>query len=414
MDPWVTAYIVIAAVALVLNGVAIYHLLRFGSLKAITTRLILLLHVSIFIDNIGNLPLVYNGNDGACLVIGFFYYYGALANILTITLLTAVYYNFVFDKAYRNAWVKKYSTIIVLGVPLITLLPYSTHSYVPNRYWCILKSGTWSYMVYFPLIVVLLFCSSTFIYILYYSWPDEAISKTLLSTVGTYIALSWIAWIITVILSFVEIFHPFTATGAISILFSMQYFTAIAYTISFAYNYSLFMKYELEAANTSRVDPSLNITFEAFEDAIFGIRFDHDRDNESERASNPAGRNHSVASTRSYSEVIHGLRKSRLSNRLAGADLNKTNAADDNSNNIRMADLERSDNLNSSSNSNDSYSNNSRSSHSNIRKSNNNNLQRESDIGNPIFAQASRRSTNPKNSIVHIDRESSFDDHNIL
>jgi hypothetical protein len=277
MDSWIIAYLVVASIALLVNGIAIYYLIRFGSLTAITTRLVLFLHVSLLIENIGALPVVYNGNQGACNVMGFLYFYGVSANILSITLLTAVYHNFVFDKVHRNSFIKKYAFFIAFIVPLAaTLLPYSTKGYLADDDWCVVDTN-WAYVVYVPGAIALF--SGAFGYILYNTWSEEIVSKRLLSTVGMYIGMSYFAWIVSITTDLVEYFgkEP-VSTGSTALDFGVGYVTAMAYAVSFVYNYSLFTKYEMETSNTR--SSSMHITFAAFEAALSDIEFnDNDAEN---------------------------------------------------------------------------------------------------------------------------------------
>jgi hypothetical protein len=278
MDSWIIAYLVVASIALLVNGIAIYYLIRFGSLTAITTRLVLFLHVSLLIENIGALPVVYNGNEGACNVMGFLYFYGVSANILSITLLTAVYHNFVFDKVHRNSFIKKYAFFIAFILPLaVTLLPYSTKGYLADNYWCVVDTN-WAYVVYVPGAIALFYCSAAFGYILYNTWSEDIVSKRLLSTVGMYIGMSYFAWIVSIITDLVEYFgkEP-VSTGSTALDFGVGNVTAMAYAVSFVYNYSLFTKYEMETSNTR--SSSMHITFAAFEAALSDIEFN---DNDAE------------------------------------------------------------------------------------------------------------------------------------
>jgi hypothetical protein len=80
----------VTVIALVVNGFVIYHLLRFGSLTAISTRLILYLHVSVFIEHLSDIPTVYHGRAEICNFIEVLFYYGVISNIMSITLLTTV------------------------------------------------------------------------------------------------------------------------------------------------------------------------------------------------------------------------------------------------------------------------------------------------------------------------------------
>jgi hypothetical protein len=168
---------------------------------------------------------------------------------------------------------------------LISLLPLTTQSYVADAHWCTLdrssKDGRiWGTLSDCTLVVALLYGSIKFSYILYYSWSEEVVSKAILSTVGIYITLSWIPWIITLILTFTGLFQEVPDIANIVLYWPVYYLTPIAYSICFAYNYSLFMNYEHETA-TARPSSSMQISFAAFEAALSDLREDDadDKDN---------------------------------------------------------------------------------------------------------------------------------------
>jgi hypothetical protein len=280
-------YIFLPLVALAINGLAIYHLLRFGSLTAISTRLILFLHVSIFIENFGNLPFNINENDMTCNVVGFIPYYGALSNVMCITLLTTVYFNFAFEKSDRNKLVKRFAFPIAFIFPFITLLPITTGSYVTAEYWCMLshyskRGETWTFCILYGwVLLALIYYSIVFSYTLYHSFSEKVMSKNLLSTVGVYIALSWIALIPNLIFRIVWLFDHFQPNNSLKgFLQTTDFITGISYGLCFAYNYSLFMKHERDSAFTD--SSSMPITFATFEEALSDIQDDDNDTNDND------------------------------------------------------------------------------------------------------------------------------------
>jgi hypothetical protein len=279
-------YIFLPLVSLAVNGFAIYHLLRFGSLTAISTRLILFLHVSIFIENIGNLPLNVNGKDMTCNFVAFIPYYGSLSNVMSITLLTTVYFNFAFEKPERNKLLKRFAFPIAFIFPLITILPVTTGSFVADEYWCMLshygkRGETWSFCILYAWIfLALIYYSVVFSYTLYHSWSEEVMSKNLLSTVGIYIAFSWIALIPPLTFRIIWLFDEVPLDEELVVFLDItDYITGIAYGLCFAYNYSLFVKHERDSAFTH--SSSMRITFATFEEALSDIQ-DDDNDNEND------------------------------------------------------------------------------------------------------------------------------------
>jgi hypothetical protein len=271
---------VITAFLSALNGLTIYHLLRFGSLTAITTRLVLYLHVSILIEIVGGAPMVSNGNDEICSYLGFLNDYGDLANVMGVALLTTVYYNFVVEKPNRNNFVRTYAFSIVFIFPLvITLLPMATSSYIASEYWCRLKWESsdgvmWENVQNAIFIATLISGTITFGFVLYHSRSEAIMSKRLLSTVGIYVFMSWAPWITALILLFIKLFTPVAESTFYPIYNSVKYLRSLAYVICFAYSYSLFMNYEMETDQTR--SSSLPISFAAFEAAVSNIRYSED------------------------------------------------------------------------------------------------------------------------------------------
>jgi hypothetical protein len=345
--------VVLVVVVSFLNGLTIYHLLRFGSLAAITTRLILYLHISVFINILGLAPMVFNGNDEICSYIGFIGDYADLSNIMGVALLTTVYYNFVVEKPHRNVFVRKYGFFIVFIFPLFVMLyPIITRSYVATSYYCLLDwdspNGVLSSEIQDDVFIATLFYETiAFGRILFYSRSEEIMSKRLLYTVGIYITWSWMPWITELILFFIQQFTEVPDITYYLLFGSVNYSRPVVYVLCFVYSYSLFMNYEMEADSTR--SSSLPISFAAFEAAVSNIRYndDYEEDGNSTLSSSLLSHdqdfkaNHILdVSANSESENSNELIKAYLERTLKN---NQNNNNNNNSNPPSYAQLEQED-----------------------------------------------------------------------
>ena len=200
----VYAYYALAGVSGACSILVSATLCLYGSLRTPATRLLLLVHVTLFLEELSSLPYVYNGVEFLCSAVSFFHFYSGLANAVAVGLLVVSYrYHFFEEKAESVKLIFKYSVLLVLGFPLITLLPFATDSYTNNNeVWCTMQVDTqttniWAIAVfYFWAWTILLISTFILIYTMYQVYSiDQEIGSNMFSTTGMYSIISIVAWI---------------------------------------------------------------------------------------------------------------------------------------------------------------------------------------------------------------------------
>jgi hypothetical protein len=273
VSPWIITFLVIAFIAITGNTLSIIQLIRLASLNAVTTRLILFLHVSSLVHSIGALPLVYSGNPVLCEIMGFTHFYGGLMNAVSLVLLSRVYLNFTLGFPEKNDFIKRYCAHFTFLFSTITLLPFSTLSYGRSEIWCTLPitndtSNIWSFAVSYCWVTIALLYSSYVIgYIVYFGRNEKTIAQSIFSAAGIYIVVTWIGLIPGLVPRLLELFVTINLGDAEQFFQRIpSYLASIAYCICFVESYSMFTLYE---KHFSRSDSSGNVSLADLEAAVF-------------------------------------------------------------------------------------------------------------------------------------------------
>jgi hypothetical protein len=251
-NPWLIIFLIIAFIAIIGNFIAICYLFRLGSLNAVTTKLILFLHISALIHSLGQMPLLYYRDEGLCEAMGFVHFYGGLVNAVALVLLSTTYLNFTVGNPEKNLFITKYCTFLTFGFALITLLPLITNSYDASGVWCTLPvrnqtSNIWSIFVsYIWVFFALIYASCAMGYVGYHCYIDGSIFSTIFSVAGVYIILTWAGLIPGLVPRIMGFFMT------IDLTFATQFFlrvpsnlASIGYCLCLIYNYSTFTEYEI-------------------------------------------------------------------------------------------------------------------------------------------------------------------------
>lgn len=261
--------IVFAGLSIALNSIVIYRCFmhHFKSFQAITTRLIITLHISCFLENICSIPYIYTGNNGLCAFMAFAHYYTGLINVLTIVYLTIAYYYYVIgDGKNIVTWIHSYGLLFACIFSLITLIPFITNSYGREDIWCTLSlssgdSNDWSFIVFYLwVLVAIFFCSIVCSYIIIYTIRrsrnnNQLIGMTtkLFISIGAYIIISIFCYISRVLPRLVDLFLIGYKTPDIFSFFSgvPMYFAGILYCVCFYYNRETLKTYERNSSRSS-------------------------------------------------------------------------------------------------------------------------------------------------------------------
>jgi hypothetical protein len=422
---WFVAFLIIAAIAIAANALTIIQLFRVGSLTAITTRLILYLHVSAFIQNIAALPLVYNENDGLCDFMAFMHYYGGLANIVTLTLLTAVYRNFTLDAVERNSFIRDYAFHMSFLIPLVTLLPFTTSSYSSDGVFCTLNINNetadgWSFAIFYIwLTIALVYCSIVFGYAVYHSWHEKGVGQALFSTAGVYIVISWFALMPRLIPRLIALFKHITLSDADQFFQDIPAdFATLLYCVCFAYNYKAFKKFEKQSSRARSMESSMHISIADLEHALTDIKYNDSTTDRSSALSNGRGSSFTHKKNPLHEKNQNGEKDNRISEVSVESVENGKKAVNSSNNNpagrpsggqsVIKAFLERNSKHRKSQPNNNSIT---QPNANNVRESEMSavGIDRESSTytkENPLL-KTDRNSTN---SVIEVDRNSSFDE----
>jgi hypothetical protein len=205
-DPWLTGFLVLASISMFIVFAIVFHIYYFRDFSRLRVGLLLMLHGTVLIEEIAYLPSVYIGHENLCKFMGWLHYYSGLVNVIGIFMISLYYLSYINHEKYSvpiKKFILNYGYKTAFIFPLITLLPFSTHSYgEAHNLWCTLPAddktaNEWSYGIfYFWVILFLLVAFGQFLYSLYQlSHYDLALHQNLFHSCGVYLLISLYAWI---------------------------------------------------------------------------------------------------------------------------------------------------------------------------------------------------------------------------
>lgn len=258
-------FFLIAGFSIAGNIAVLYHAFQhsFQSFKAITTKLIIMLHISTLLQNICTLPDIYAEDATVCAIMGFAHYYTGLINVIIIIFTTITYYFFLFESVQGRKiteWINHYGIPFAFGFSFITVLPYSTNSYGQADVWCTLTiddnmANVWSFVIFYLWVMfAIVICSFVTLYIVYYSAKhDAALSRRLFTSIGIYIIISVICFLPRVIPRLIELFTEFDVTDTVQFVTGIpMYIAGIAYCVCYYKNSNTLRSYENDTTSVDR------------------------------------------------------------------------------------------------------------------------------------------------------------------
>lgn len=303
--PIAIAIFVFSSIGIAVNILVVLVFWKNYSIRAVTTRLIFFLHLSVLGEMISSLP-IYGGNEFMCGLMGFASFYFGLFNALVTVMLTIAYYNIIQDNRPEiEKGIKKYGVKFAIIFPFITLLPFTTDSYQAIGNSCTLNldrtSDIWSIFTFFLwMILALLFCTLLFTYIIYRAsrFNTSGLRRRIFRCVGVYILITILCLIPRVVVRTMLIvdFHNQSqdddnvSAESQSVVEIPQYFVGIAYAICFFANQQILKSYE--SHQTQDASDELQFTVEEL-DAVLNVAL-HDN--------NKASRSQSSAQQTSNSD----------------------------------------------------------------------------------------------------------------
>lgn len=176
--------------------------------KSYTSFLIFWLHVTLITESFSVFPTIFNHNQGLCTFINWLNLYSSLSNILIFGLLVLHYRSF-FNSKNQIICLEKYSIWIILILPGISLLPFTTNSFnndydnfctfhlssYTEAFWALFVLYLWSWIIIF---LTIFFFSYSFYHIYKI---DKRMAQKLFSSLGLYVIISLFSWIPRTILS---------------------------------------------------------------------------------------------------------------------------------------------------------------------------------------------------------------------
>jgi hypothetical protein len=276
-------FYVIAAICILGNALVICTLLRVSTIKAITTYLVFILHVSCFFQSISSLPAVYNGNSGMCQFMSGIHYYTGLVNVGSMVILSIVYYNYTVKlntQMLKN--INRYGIKILYVFPLITFLPFATDSYGNSGdTWCTLDNSlladAWSIMVFYAWVIIAFIISSwLFGYIIYWtSKHDIGIRGRLFWSLGIYILITLLSLLPRIIPRIAWLMYPYNISWITQWVLELPaYLAGICYVACYYYNQKDLWIYE-DKLQHEISENEFEISFEDLKDALVSIDEDN-------------------------------------------------------------------------------------------------------------------------------------------
>lgn len=272
-------FLVVATISTLSSGLAMYTIWRFGKWTT-STKLLLLLHFTLLLEEVTTLPYAYSGNDVLCKIFGFLHVYSGLSNIVATGLLTVHFCNFIlFSNLVVADLIAKYNLHLIFGFPLITVLPFSTNSYgVTNDNWCSLPasnltSNVWSMVVFYSWTwLILAFSFGLICYVIDRARKlDSSLSRKVFSSMGIYVFFTMLCWLPRTIPRFMRLFIRFDTSDTVYFWTTLPlYLTGLIYTIILFWDRAV-LKVE---DNTGRSisapieGEDINFTWDTFDDAM--------------------------------------------------------------------------------------------------------------------------------------------------
>ena len=245
----IIVYFIIAAISALCSIFVIATLLKYGMWRTSATKLLLALHSLLLMEEITELPLVFNDVAALCKAIEFLHIFFFLASTITIGLLVVSYRFYFFEDTYSVMnTIDKYWLHLITIIPSFSLIPFCIAiannddivSDVGADEWCTIDtSGTLLYLVmfiyFYSLVWMILLVSAIVLgYTMYQVYTlDEMVGKQLITTIGLYSIVSLLSYIpITYVrMSYFSDHDPGSDFWLVAFL--PFYFAGILYTMIF-------------------------------------------------------------------------------------------------------------------------------------------------------------------------------------
>lgn len=241
-QPIIIAYYVVAATSIASSVIVGLCVLSFGSLKTVVTKLMVLLHVTLLVEEITVLPYIYDDYNDVCTMMAFLHFFSGLSNAVCLAMLVISYRYLFFPDTHRiNAMINKYGVYTIALFPCITFLPFSTNTYEDrNKGWCTIDTtetdtNTWAFSVFFGWVWLFLLFSIFMLTVTTYQVfrIDSAMGMKLLNTVGFYGFITIFAWLPRTAIR-IQNFHEYDSSQKFQLIaFFPLYISGLLYALLF-------------------------------------------------------------------------------------------------------------------------------------------------------------------------------------
>lgn len=182
--------------------------------KSLASTCLYCLHITVIIDSISQIPNVYYNYIQPCKFMGWLHVYFGFANVCICAVVNFILYQTLFsatgNKIDRSKYKYFYFYGFVYGLPLITILPFSTDSYGIVQYpylsdeiiFCGLMhddlGNTWDLAISLVWVwVILAYTNLTFFIIIWRSYKSYSeLTPRILKAFGIYPLITTISWIL--------------------------------------------------------------------------------------------------------------------------------------------------------------------------------------------------------------------------
>lgn len=270
-NPWMIAFIIIVIVSMMCTPVVIWHMYYHAPFAELKYSLLFVLHITLYLEEISTLPYAWSSVDVLCDVMGWLHFYSGFANVLVVTQMGFHYLSYLISHypTQINSWIQKYGTYVTFGLPLITLLPFSTNSYgVSNEVWCTLPSGSlvannWAIIVFYAWIWLCLFLNTGQLTIALFRLSQqtgvEQVRNNIFSSIGLYIAITTLCWLPRAIPRLIHLFMDYKTSDILYLLTTVPlYLSGLGYAICYYIDVQSNQGKERRASSVHSAGSSLN------------------------------------------------------------------------------------------------------------------------------------------------------------
>lgn len=297
-DPWLIYLFIFASISTCTTISVILHLL-FTKTKEIREdiriKFVFILHVTILLEDISNLPEVYIHNPGICGFMGWLHYYSGLSNAIVILFMGLHYFSFLqyeWLSQDLEKWLYHYANHFIFLFPLITLLPFSQNAYsIEDNLWCTLPStntiaNNWSIGIFYFWVILFLTTSMIQLFHAFYRFYffQLHLSLRLFYSVGVYIVITICCWLPRVLPRLIVYFRNLNTSNVFQIqIISVFYLSGILCAFFYVID-TCYLSQDRSLSVSKDHHGNMELSAAAMEDILRGIHLSESNPNPMHRS----------------------------------------------------------------------------------------------------------------------------------